>query len=253
MADTNDLWENGLENSTGVVLLTGATGGIGRETALLLARHGTRLVLSGRDARALETLANEINYAAGTDCAVFAADLTDPQQVTNLVTFAEAQEGGIYAIVNACGTGVIKPIDATVPNEMQAVLQANLFAAMLLSQAAVRVMATRKKGRIIHVVGILGKAPLANASAYCASKYGLSGFLAALRAEVARKLNLHIIGLYLGGVDTPFWENPAIEMKVQKDKMLTVADAARTILFALTQPGHLVMSEIVLQPESHQM
>lgn len=232
------------------VLITGASGGIGHATARLLTQHRANVVLSGRRNDVLQALAEE------TQSTTFAADLTDPAQVEDLLAFADAQSldgSGLYAVVNAVGTGVIKPLDSTTPDEMQTVLQANLFSAMLLSQASVRVMAPRKKGRLVHVVGILGKAPLANATAYCASKYGLSGFLAALRAEVSRRHNLHVIGLYLGGVDTPFWENPAIEMKVQKDKMLTADDAARTILFALTQPDHLVMSEITLQPESHQM
>jgi len=235
------------------ILITGASGGIGRATAQLLAKQGARLVLSGRREEALRTLAEQIE-AIGTVCTTFPADLTDADRVAQLVRFAESRsEGGLYAVVNASGVGVIKPLESTTPGEMQAVLQANLFGAMLLAQASVRVMAPRKKGRLVHVVGILGKAPLANATAYCASKYGLSGFLAALRAEVARRHNLHVIGLYLGGVDTPFWDNPAIEMKVQKDKMLTAEDAAQTILFALTQPDHLVLSDLSLQPESHQM
>ena len=250
MADASELAGN-LEGKT--ILLTGATGGIGRETAHALAKLGASLVLSARNKDELETLSAEIEYAAGVPCAVFAADLTDPAQTNALVDFAEGHGDGVYALVNAAGVGAIKPIDLLTPADMQTVLQINLFAAMLLSQAMVRAMAPRKKGRIVHVVGILGKAAMANASVYCASKYGLSGFLSALRAEVGRRLNLHIIGLYLGGVDTPFWENPAIEMKVQKDKMLTAADAARTIVFALTQPEHLVMNEITLQPESHQM
>jgi short-subunit dehydrogenase len=124
---------------------------------------------------------------------------------------------------------------------------------MLLSQASVRVMSARKAGHIVHVVGILGRAPMANATVYCASKYGLSGFLAALRAEVSRRFNIKVTALYLGGVDTPFYDNPAVEMRVQRDKMLSADDAAQAILYALNQPAHLVMGELTLQPESHQL
>jgi short-subunit dehydrogenase len=136
---------------------------------------------------------------------------------------------------------------------MTAILAANLYGAMLLSQAAVAVMSPRKSGHLLHVVGILGKAPMANATVYCASKYGLSGFLAALRAEVARRHNIKVTGLYLGGVDTPFYDNPAVQMKVQRDKMLSADDAATAVLYALTQPAHLVLGELTLQPESHQL
>ena len=71
--------------------------------------------------------------------------------------------------------------------------------------------------------------------------------------EVARKHGLKITGLYLGGVDTPFWDNPAIELKVQRDRMLSPENAAEAILFALAQPSHLVLGDLTLQPESHQL
>jgi NAD(P)-dependent dehydrogenase (short-subunit alcohol dehydrogenase family) len=238
-----------------VVLVAGGSGGIGTATAIALAKAGAAVVLSGRDARRLENVAAQVEYAAGAECATVAADLTDPAQVNAAVDAAAARGNGgaLDAVVNAAGVGAIKPVESLTPDDFDAVLRVNLYGAMLLSQAAVRVMAPRKRGHLLHVVGILGKAPMANATAYCASKYGLVGFLAALRAEVARRHSLRITGLFLGGVDTPFWDNPAIEMKVQRDRMLRPEDAAGAILFALTQPEHLVLSDLTLQPESHQL
>ncbi len=237
------------------VLVFGASGGIGSATAILLSKAGAQVLLSGRDQEKLETLAAEIQFAAGVEAPILAADLTDPAQVNQVVQQAavEYSDGKLDIIVNAAGVGAIKSIESLTPEDFQTVLSVNLYAAMLLSQAAVRVMAPHKAGHILHVIGILGKAPMANATAYCASKYGLSGFLAALRAEVSRRFNIKVTGLYLGGVDTPFYDNPAVEMRVQKDKMLSPNDAAEAILYALTRPAHLVMGELTLQPESHQL
>lgn len=236
------------------VLITGATGGIGGAVALRLAQQGARLYLSGRNPAKLETLAAQLEYATGTEAATAVADLSDPAQAARLVEAAHGAFGGeLDIVVNAAGVGAIRPVESLTPDDFQTLIATNLMGAMYLSQAAVRVMAPRKSGHLLHVVGILGKAPMANATAYCASKYGLTGFLAALRAEVSRRHNIKITGLYLGGVDTPFYDNPAIEMKVQRDKMLSADDAADTVLYALSQPAHLVLGELTLQPDSHQL
>ena len=236
-------------------LIIGASGGIGSAAALLLAQAGAQVILSGRNTERLEALASQIEFAAGGETPILAADLTDAVQVHQMVQQAAEQYGGgrLDIVVNSAGVGAIKSIESLTPEDFQTLLAVNLYGAMLVSQAAVRVMAPQKSGHILHVVGILGKAPMANATAYCASKYGLSGFLASLRAEVSRRFGIKVTGLYLGGVDTPFYDNPAIEMKVQRDKMLSAGDAAGAILYALTQPAHLVLGELTLQPESHQL
>ena len=247
------------ENSTRLAgkaaLLAGASGGIGAATALRLAQNGVRtLVLSGRDRDKLDAVAAQVEFASGAECAVVPADLTDPAQAAGLMDEAVRLAGGAPDIVvNAAGVGAIKPVESLTPDDIDALLGINLKGAILLSQSAVRVMAPRRSGHLLHVVGVLGKAPMANASAYCASKYGLAGFLAALRAEVSRRHNLKVTSLFLGGVDTPFWDNPAVEIKVQRDKMLSPDEAADAILYALTRPAHLVLGELTLQPESHQL
>ena len=217
-----------------------------------MAQAGAHLMLSGRNEGKLDALASQLESVTGTRPRVCVADLSRAPQVEKLVTEA-AGESGLDIVVNAAGVGLIKPLESITPEEMTLTLAANLYGAMLLSQAAVKVMTRKKSGHILHVVGILGKAPMAQASVYCASKYGLTGFLQALRAEVSRRHNIKVTGLYLGGVDTPFYDNPAIEMKVQRDKMLSADDAAEAILYALTQPAHLVVGELTLQPESHQL
>ncbi len=248
------IYSGGVTLADKTILIAGATGGIGSVAALRLARLGARLFLSGRSEAKLRALVGEIEYATGAEPGSSPADLGDAEQVTRLMGEASAAFGAAPdVVINAAGVGAIRPIESLTPEDFQTLIATNLLGAMYLSQAAVRVMAPRKSGHILHVVGILGKAPMANATAYCASKYGLTGFLAALRAEVSRRHNIKVTGLYLGGVDTPFYDNPAVEMKVQRDKMLSADDATNAVLYALAQPAHLVMGEMTLQPESHQL
>ena len=135
---------------------------------------------------------------------------------------------------------------------MDRLLDTNVKGTMLVTQAALRAMiAGGHGGHVVNLAGILGKAPMANATVYCASKYAVTGFSKALQLEVGRKHGIKVSLMYLGGVDTPFWDE--IDMKLQRDKMLTAADAAGAIMTVLTQPAHLVLGEFTLQPETHQL
>ncbi len=232
-------------------LITGAGSGIGREVACELARRGVSVALAGRSEVKLTETAAQIGYEGG-DAVTIVADVTDPTQVERLITETTRAFDGLDILVNSAGVGLIKPLETTTAAEMDRLLDTNVKGLMLVTQAALRPMiAGGKGGHIINLAGILGKAPMANASLYCASKYAVTGFSKALQLEVSRKHNIKVSLLYLGGVDSPFWDT--IDMKVQRDKMLTIADAAGAVLTVLTQPANLVLGEFTLQPESHQL
>jgi NADP-dependent 3-hydroxy acid dehydrogenase YdfG len=232
-------------------LITGAGSGIGREVALELARRGVSVALAGRTEAKLTETAAQIGYEGG-DAVTIAADVTDLAQVEHLIAETTRAFDGLDILVNSAGVGLIKPLETTTAAEMDRLLAVNVKGLMLVTQAALRPMiAAGKGGHIINMSGILGKAAMANASVYCASKYAVTGFSKALQLEVSRKHNIKVSLMYLGGVDSPFWDT--IDMKVQRDKMLTIADAAGAIITVLTQPVHLVLGEFTLQPESHQL
>ncbi len=106
-----------------------------------------------------------------------------------------------------------------------------------------------KKGLIINIPGILGKVPMAGAAAYSASKYGLVGMMQSLREEIKRT-EIRITNLFMGGVDTPFWD--AIDLRVQRDKMVMAEEAAKAIWSLCQQPTSAAVSEMVIQPFNHQ-
>lgn len=232
-------------------LVTGASSGIGREVAQRLAKAGANVVLAGRDRDKLDIVQHEIAQENG-DALVVPTDVTDAAQIERLVAHTVAEYGTLDILINSAGVGLIKPLDTTTADEMARLFDVNVKGLMLMTQAALRPMtAGGKGGHIVNLVGILGKAPMANASVYSASKYAVTGFSKSLQLEVGRKHGIKISLMYLGGVDSPFWDS--IDMRVQRDKMLSIADAAGAVMYALSQPPHLVLGEFVLQPDTHQL
>ena len=110
-------------------------------------------------------------------------------------------------------------------------------------------MKEAKKGLVINIPGVLGKTPMAGAAAYSASKYGLTGMMQSIREELKRT-EIRITNIFMGGVDSPFWDN--IDLRVQREKMIRSEEAARAIWFLCQQPVSGVVSEMVLQPFNHQ-
>lgn len=111
-------------------------------------------------------------------------------------------------------------------------------------------MAERRSGQVIMIPGVLGKVPMAQASVYCAAKYGLTGLIKCLKEEYKR-YGIKFSLMYFGGVDSNFWDN-ITSIRFDRSKMLSVAETAKAIFFAATQDAEGVVAEIALVPESHQ-
>ena len=236
-----------MENIKGkCILLAGATGTIGHELAAMLKASGAQLFLTGRNKEKLINAASQMGISERN---IFAADLTNPSEVQSLHTaYFEVQER-IDVLINLSGIGILKSSDQLSGSDFLKVISINLYAPFLLVQAFLPAMKLANTGLILQVPGVLGKVPMAGAAAYSASKYGLTGMMQSIREELKRT-NIRISNLFLGGTDTAFWDE--IDMRVQRDKFITAAEAARTIWFLCQQPASGVISEMVLQPFNHQ-
>lgn len=224
------------------ILITGAGSGIGKALAQRLAPLGHPLALSSRSQEKLDALS-----ALGT---VLPADLTTAGSAAQAVRDATAALGGLDVVVHCAGIGLIKAAAETTDAEFTRVLNVNTRATFLVAQAACGVMAGQKRGLFVTIPGILGKASMKNASAYVASKYAVTGMIKCLAQEYQRS-GIRFSLLHFGGVDSPFWDG--INMAVQRDKMIPLETAVDQILNVLSLPAHLVPSEVVIQPESHQL
>ena len=229
-------------------LITGASSGIGRAVAIRLAARGAKLTLSGRSETKLAEVATACTGAAYIES--IASDLTVPHAAESLVAKANESMGGIDCVIHCAGIGLIKPAADTTDAEFSKIVNTNLRGTFLIAQSACKVMAAQKHGLFITLPGILGKAVMKNAAAYIASKFGVTGLNKALAQEYQRS-GIRFCLFFLGGVDSPFWDE--INMAVQRDKMIPVSTAADLILQAIDAPPHLVLAEVVLQPESHQL
>lgn len=230
-----------------VVVVVGATGGIGSALVPKLVEARAKLVLVARDRHKLDEL---VDLAEEQDAEAIAipTDITKYDQVELMVQQAIAQFGHIDILVNAAGAGVMKPFNRIEPQELDQMLDLNLKGNFYTSQAVANVMKDRKIGHICNVIGILGKHPMAMAAAYCASKFGAVGFSKCMADEL-RRFGIKVTLFYFGGIDSPFWDN--VSLKVDRNKMLSPETAANAIMFALSADPQAVPMEINIQPESH--
>ncbi|WP_414582270.1 SDR family oxidoreductase [Scytonema sp. PCC 10023] len=227
-----------------VVVVVGATGGIGSALTRKLAATGAQLVLVARDAARLATLASELPGQVLT----VACDITNSQQVDTLISKVVDQSGQIDVLVNAAGAGILKPYNNIEPADLDRMLDVNLKGSFYTCQKAAQEMQKRKSGHICNVVGILGKHSMAMAAAYSASKFGVVGFSKCM-AEELKRFGIKFTLFYFGGVDSPFWDN--VSLKVDRKKMLSPETAANAIFFALCAEPQAVPMEINIQPDSH--
>lgn len=231
-----------------VVVVVGATGGIGSALAPKLAENGAKLVLVGRDIHKLEEFVNNLEDDYDAKAIAIPTDITKYEQVEGMVQKVIAEFGQIDVLVNAAGAGILKQFNRIEPQDLDLMLDLNLKGNFYTSQIVANAMKERKAGHICNVIGILGKHSMAMASAYCASKFGAVGFSKCMADEI-RRFGIKMTLFYFGGIDSPFWDD--VSLKVDRSKMLTTETAANAIMFALSADPQAVPMEINIQPESH--
>ncbi len=237
-----------LEGKT--VLVVGAGRGIGRCCAELFSEAGANVVLSSRNEAELMELEYKLNAKGNTSILSLAADASIPEDVKLLVEQTVQKFVSIDYLIIAAGTGILKPFGELTLEDFDHLINANTRTAFNVLQEVLPIMQEQKFGRVVAIPGVLGKAPMMQASAYCAAKYALTGMIKCLKDEYKR-YGIRFSLMHFGGVDSTFWDD--ISMKVHRDKMLSVGAAAKAVFFAATQEGEGVMSEVVLMPENHQI
>jgi len=231
-----------------VFVITGAGRGIGRALALKLGVQGARLALASRTYPELQSVVTEVQ-AAGGQAEAIAVDVTDPQQVNDLISEAQASFGRVDGVYHGAGVGVLSSALELKDADLDRMIDTNFKGLFYLTRAAIPVMLATGGGQVVVPVGILGRYVMRNSAGYSASKFAVVGLLKALGEEF-NKRGIRFTALYLGGVNTSFWDT--IEMKVQRDRMLTADAAADAALYAFSAPGAAIVNEIVMQPDSHQ-
>jgi NADP-dependent 3-hydroxy acid dehydrogenase YdfG len=228
------------------VLIVGATGGIGSEATRMIKGGQAEVFITGRDKAKLSEIAKNNDIPNDQ---VFEMEVTDPKSVKAVADKIHEKVERLDIVINAAGVGYLKKFEDIEYDQLSRVLDINLKGAFLVMQSFLPPMKEAKKGMFINIPGVLGKAPMAAAAAYAASKYGLNGMVKSIREELKRT-NVRLTNLYLGGVDSEFWDD--IDMPVNRKKFLTAQEAGRAVWFLCQQPASGVVSEMVIQPFNHQ-
>ena len=165
------------------VLLTGATGGIGLQTAALLATRGANLLLTARDENRLNGVCNWLREF-GSRVEAVAADIATADGRQRVAAAAQAYPGGIDVLVNNAGINRFDLLDRQSDQDLEAVVNTNLLAPMLLTQKLLPLLRQRQRAIVLNVGSIVGSIGMPGQVAYCSSKFGIHGFSEALRREL---------------------------------------------------------------------
>ncbi len=190
-----------------VVLITGASMGIGRELALVFAKKGAIPVLVARSKEKLESLAEEIKNSGGQAFAI-AADVTQSKNIDSLLNTVEKQFGKIDILINNAGKGIYSEAEKAPLQEVRDLFELNLFSVIELTQKSLPLLRKSAKPAIINVSSIAGHLAIPKMGFYCASKFALNAFGKALRMELASE-KIHVLNVYPGTVATDFSKNAA--------------------------------------------
>lgn len=217
-------------------LISGASRGIGEATARLLHARGYGVGLLARDGARLEALARELPGALA-----LVGDVRRREDWERAVESMEKAFGGLFALINNAGIGIMKPVAELSEEEVREVLEVNLVGPFLGLKAALPLL-LRSRGVVVNVGSLAGKNAFKGGAAYNASKFGLLGLMGAAMLEL-REMGVRVVNVLPGSVDTGFAGSP-----VGEGWKLAPEDVARAILFALEMPERALVSEIELRP-----
>lgn len=186
-----------------VVVVTGASAGVGRATIRAFANEGARVGLIARDTEGLHTAEREVGELGGKGLAV-AADVADAAQVEAAAARIEAELGPIEVWVNNAMTTVFAPVTDITPEEFKRATEVTYLGTVYGTMAALRRMMPRNAGRIIQVGSALAYRSIPLQSAYCGAKHAIAGFTDSLRTELVHdRKNIHLTMVQLPAMNTP--------------------------------------------------
>jgi NAD(P)-dependent dehydrogenase (short-subunit alcohol dehydrogenase family) len=225
----------------GAAVISGGGSGLGRELALEVARRGHPIVLLGRR----EGYLRQVLDLAGGDGLALACDVRDPEAVERAVREVELRWGAAEVVVPAAGVAAIAPLDETAPEVFSRTIATNLTGAFLLIRAFLPGMKRRRRGWIVPLLSVAARQGFAGWSAYCASKWGLAGLVAALREEV-KGSGVRVAALYPGATDTPIWDSLPGDWK--RPAMVRPEEIARALAFILDAGPSATVEEVHVGP-----
>lgn len=229
-------------------LITGASSGIGKATALEFAKAGIDVALVSRSTEKLEAVADEAR-SLGVKAKAYALDLAKLSQVKAGISAIAADFAPIDILVNNAGMGYTNTLSETSLADWQQVIDLNLTSVLQCILGILPAMRNQKRGTIINVASIAGVQPFPGWGAYSVSKAGLIALSKTLAAE-ERDQGIRVVTINPGAVNTPIWDSQTVQVELNRSAMLTPEIVAQSILHLAMLPETAVIESVNLMPSA---
>lgn len=228
-------------------LITGASSGIGKATALAFAKAGIDVALVSRSVDKLTSVCDAVSHT-GVEAKAYEVDLACVAQVQEKMQ-AIALDGDIDILVNNAGMGYTATLTETPLSDWQQVIDLNLTSVFQCIMGILPRMRTRGTGTIINITSIAAKQPFPNWGAYSVSKAGLIALSQTL-AQEERAHGIRVTAICPGAVNTELWDTETVNANFDRSKMLTPEIVAQSILYAALLPQQAVIDELTIMPSA---
>lgn len=234
------------------IAITGASSGIGEATALACAAAGAAVALGARRQDRIAALARQIEDEGGRAIAL-ETDVTDERQARAFVEHAYEHLGGLDGLVNNAGVMLLGPVAGAPTEEWRRMVEVNLLGLLYCTHAALPVMLEAGRGDIVNVSSVAGRIAGAGSAVYNMTKFGVGAFSEALRQEVTGQ-GIRVTIVEPGAVTTELQSHNRSEVRAMIDKRLDgmtpleADDIARAVVYALAQPQHVAVNEVLVRP-----
>jgi short-subunit dehydrogenase len=229
-------------------LITGASSGIGKATALAFAKAGIDVALVSRSQDKLESVATAAREA-GVKAKAYAMDLAKVEQVKAGISAIAADFAPIDILVNNAGMAYTGLLNETPLTDWQRVIDLNLTSVFQCISGILPAMRDRQRGTIINVASIAGQQPFPDWGAYNVSKAGVIALSKTLAAE-ERSHGIRVVTICPGAVNTPLWDADTVQVDLNRAAMLTPEIVAQSILHAALLPEQAVIESVTLMPNA---
>jgi hypothetical protein len=237
-----------------LALISGATAGIGKATAILLAENGYNLIITGRRNERLEILKSEIEASTLAEVVILNFDIRDNDAVCNAIDSLPEKFKKIDVLVNNAGLAAgLGPIQDGDLNDWDQMIDTNVKGLLYLTKKVAPFMVERKTGHIINIGSIAGKEVYPNGNVYCASKHAVDALTKSMRIDLLPH-GIKVSQIAPGMIETEFSTVRFHGDKAKADKVyegltpLYAADIADVILYLITRPAHVCINDIVVTP-----
>ncbi len=227
-------------------LITGASSGIGKATALAFAKAGINLALVGRDQAKLTAVA-QAAIAVGVTAKTYVVDLAALDLVSAKIAAIAAESDNLDILINNAGMAYTGSIGETPLAEWQQVIDLNLTSVFQCVQGILPHLRQHKTGVIVNVSSIAGKQVFPNWGIYSVSKFGLMALTQAIAGE-ERGHGIRVTAICPGSVNTPLWDTSTVQADFDRSAMLTPEMVAEGILYAVLAPAGAVVEELTIMP-----